>query len=166
MNAVQLQLEAREEENRHRFQTMVQHPGSEVRAARPNRRSLSVELLVQERVHTLRLVLQAGKVVQQARNLVSLSRPVETENLNERHENVFVIKEKRLDTFLCLLIGVESKFDNNSGMLVVELSILTSGSLNSGFFGMRTGGAMKIFAESLSTSDNFVFPKTLLFSGR
>lgn len=116
MNAVQLQLEAREEENRHRFQAVVEHPGSEVRATRSDRR-LSVELLVQERVHTLGLVLQAGKVVQQARNLVSLSRPVETENLNERHENVFVVEKERLDTFLCLLIGVESKFDNNSRML-------------------------------------------------
>lgn len=116
MNAVQLQLEAREEENRHRFQAVVEHPGPEVRAARPNRR-FPVELLVQERVHSLRLVLQAGEVVQQTRDLVSLSRPVEAENLNERHENVFVIEEKRLDTFLCLLIRVESKFDNNLEML-------------------------------------------------
>lgn len=116
MNAVQLQLEAREEENRHRFQAVVEHPGPEVRAARSNRR-LPIQLLVQERVHTLRLVLQAGKVVQQARNLVSLARPVEAENLDERHENVFVIEEKRLDAFLCLLIRVESKFDNNLEIL-------------------------------------------------
>lgn len=116
MNAVQLQLEARHEENRHRLQAVVQHPSGEVRAAGPDRCRLPIQLLVQERVDTLCLVLEAGKVVQQSRKLVSLSSPVEAENLDERHENVLVIEEKRLDTFLCLLIRVESKFDDNLEM--------------------------------------------------
>lgn len=122
MDAVQLKLQARQQEQRHRPKTVVQHPCAEAGAA-CSRRGVAVQLLVQKSVHSFglkivlhrqknlksgsnasHLVLQAGEVVQQASDLIALSRAIKAADLEERHEDVLVVEEERVDALLRLQI--------------------------------------------------------------